>query len=1065
MLAEEIDQQHQLLAIHRRTLAHSLRQHKALGVLAPPALTNGIHDAWTSIAQIKAVLRASGADVTDEPDDEPRELTITVPRLSPTERRNRSRMLQKVRDFWITGVLENSLHGAALIELGMEYKPDAVRHPWDMLIQQPDQPRRIITPGTKIIDVFDELGGELLILGPPGSGKTTMLLELTRDLISRAQHDETYPLPVVFNLASWAEQRQSISAWLVEELNARYAVPNGIAKSFIEQDAILLLLDGLDEVAAEHRVAVIQAINVFRLEHGMINMVVCSRTADYAIITTKLRLQGAVLIQPLTWPQIDAYLVDAGAQLTGLRAALKSDTTLRELVDSPLMLGIVTLAYQDAPTQALTQENTLEAQRAHIFATYVDRMFLRRHPMISYPRVQTVCWLVWLARHMEQRSQSIFYIERLQSGWLSSAFQQRMLRFGVAFCNELAGTLIGLAVGLISGAVFGGHAGGLWTGFAMAMVLGLAGALGGGLVAGLSSYFAQNRPVEILQWSWITLGGGRYSSLLGALGCALLSGFSRMFFLPDSTLLLNILFGGLFGLLPGWVIGWLAGEVVDGRFTRTTLTQNSVIHRYIGLTISGAIVGGLLSGWFNGGDWRQTSTLLGMLLGAVWGAFLHGFIDHVPTLTVSVASLRQAAGNALLYGLLFGLSSGLSIGIVGSLVGGYIGTFLGWFGYWTLPTPRTQQSNRHDTYSYWLSKEEWGFGLAGGLSFGLIGGPGNGFAGAFVGLLIGIVAGSLKGWMGEAHAHIHSYSLDRSMRQLVRTTIGPGLIIGILFGILFGLIFGPMAGALGALYGVSGVMLSNWISNRIAQRQPPWFLKVLWRIGELLVAFGLLVIVVGVVDAGLSLGIGGGLIGGVFGTLLGWLSRWHNRRNNYARVSVNNQGLYRVSQHVIIFGLVAGTIAGLMRGLFTGLLFGLIAGTAGGLVSGFVGSEIQTRTGTNEGIRRAVRSAILGAFAFALISGVSTGAVIGIYGIGFALVFGLVGGIQYGGHTALQHLVLRLLLFRQGAIPWNYARFLDHCTERIFLHKVGGGYIFVHRLLMEYFASLDGSTEIAEKTE
>lgn len=48
---EEIDQQLQLLAIHRRTLAHSLRQHTAHGVLAPAALTNGIHEAWANIAQ------------------------------------------------------------------------------------------------------------------------------------------------------------------------------------------------------------------------------------------------------------------------------------------------------------------------------------------------------------------------------------------------------------------------------------------------------------------------------------------------------------------------------------------------------------------------------------------------------------------------------------------------------------------------------------------------------------------------------------------------------------------------------------------------------------------------------------------------------------------------------------------------------------------------------------------------------------------------------------------------------------------------------------------------------
>jgi hypothetical protein len=34
-------------------------------------------------------------------------------------------------------------------------------------------------------------------------------------------------------------------------------------------------------------------------------------------------------------------------------------------------------------------------------------------------------------------------------------------------------------------------------------------------------------------------------------------------------------------------------------------------------------------------------------------------------------------------------------------------------------------------------------------------------------------------------------------------------------------------------------------------------------------------------------------------------------------------------------------------------------------------------------------------------------------------------------------------------------RFLDHAAERILLRKVGGGYIFVHRMLLEYFANLE----------
>ena len=37
----------------------------------------------------------------------------------------------------------------------------------------------------------------------------------------------------------------------------------------------------------------------------------------------------------------------------------------------------------------------------------------------------------------------------------------------------------------------------------------------------------------------------------------------------------------------------------------------------------------------------------------------------------------------------------------------------------------------------------------------------------------------------------------------------------------------------------------------------------------------------------------------------------------------------------------------------------------------------------------------------------------------------------------------------------NPTRLFDCATKRIFLRKVGGGYIFIHRMLQEYFASLD----------
>jgi hypothetical protein len=72
-----------------------------------------------------------------------------------------------------------------------------------------------------------------------------------------------------------------------------------------------------------------------------------------------------------------------------------------------------------------------------------------------------------------------------------------------------------------------------------------------------------------------------------------------------------------------------------------------------------------------------------------------------------------------------------------------------------------------------------------------------------------------------------------------------------------------------------------------------------------------------------------------------------------------------------------------------------------------------------------------------------------------ALSVGLLAGLLNGGLAALRHGVLRFLLWRAGAIPWNYPGFLDSAAECILLRKVGGGYIFVHRLLLEYFASLE----------
>ena len=139
------------------------------------------------------------------------------------------------------------------------------------------------------------------------------------------------------------------------------------------------------------------------------------------------------------------------------------------------------------------------------------------------------------------------------------------------------------------------------------------------------------------------------------------------------------------------------------------------------------------------------------------------------------------------------------------------------------------------------------------------------------------------------------------------------------------------------------------------------------------------------------------------------------------------------------------------------LFISVVPGIVGGLSKGL---DIETTAIPNQGIWRSVANARVLFFILTLV-----GMIIALpYSDNFhevisqGLAVGLLGamaGGQFSGLILIQHFSLRLILWWNKYIPWNYAHFLDYGTERILLQQVGGGYIFEHRLLMEHFASLE----------
>jgi eukaryotic-like serine/threonine-protein kinase len=77
--------------------------------------------------------------------------------------------------------------------------------------------------------------------------------------------------------------------------------------------------------------------------------------------------------------------------------------------------------------------------------------------------------------------------------------------------------------------------------------------------------------------------------------------------------------------------------------------------------------------------------------------------------------------------------------------------------------------------------------------------------------------------------------------------------------------------------------------------------------------------------------------------------------------------------------------------------------------------------------------------------------------LGDYLILGLIVGLNRGGSAVIKHYALRLTICLSGYTPFQFIKFLDRCAKLILLKKVGGGYIFIHRTLLDYFAELTPS--------
>ena len=357
---------------------------------------------------------------------------------------DRERMLGRLRQTY-QGLLDRSLYGMVWMELGLASKPDAVHNASHLLLQLPERNEQILPAGTSILQVYEQAQEELLILGAPGAGKSTLLLDLALQLVKRALVDETYPLPVILPLSSWAVQRPPLAEWLIEQCAHIYDVPKKLSQHWVEHQQILPLLDGFDEMEETARPACIAVLNSYHSQH-LTPLIVCSSQSAYDLAATqeRLALQSAVVVQPLTDEHIETSLCTAGPAFTGVRTALDQQPVLRELATTPLMLRVLLLTYQGSSLESIVQPGTDPEQQ--VWTDYVARMVQRKGNETRNPLEQTCQWLAYLAQQIRSHQQTIFYAEDLHTDWLPGNQQRTAACLTIRVPAIVLGALVGILV-------------------------------------------------------------------------------------------------------------------------------------------------------------------------------------------------------------------------------------------------------------------------------------------------------------------------------------------------------------------------------------------------------------------------------------------------------------------------------------------------------------------------------------------------------------------------------------------------------------------------------------------
>jgi transcriptional regulator with XRE-family HTH domain len=392
-----------------------------------------------------ALLAAAGHTKPDEPRADP--LADAV-----------SRLAYAVRTRWREEEEQRKIQDP--LPLGVRWQPvgEELTDSWANIRRVPGKdtdakPLDLAGQLDQIVAVYRRIpSGRLVVLGQAGSGKTILTLRFVLDLLQA--RNTTDPVPVIFSLGSWQPATTNFRDWLIEQLirdhpDLAAPGPDGatLAAALVQNDRVLPVLDGFDEIAAGLHRSALEALNATTLP-----LLLTSRADEYADAvagTDVLTAAAGVWLTDLTPADVAAYLPRTTSRAKvwdPVLAELRDhpDANLAAVLATPLMVVLARTIYSDTPdhdpAELVDTERfpTRESLEEHLLGNFIPTVYRNRADLHHVQR-----WHGYLAHHLTRLGTHDL------AWWQLGAAMRRPARMLVVGCA--VAVVMGLADLLVEG--------------------------------------------------------------------------------------------------------------------------------------------------------------------------------------------------------------------------------------------------------------------------------------------------------------------------------------------------------------------------------------------------------------------------------------------------------------------------------------------------------------------------------------------------------------------------------------------------------------------------------------